>query len=127
MHHSRIYVIQLMGIFMLLCGYLFSNKPDRYSVMHFNLHADHVFSANDDDDEDDEEEQIVFTTVHHHHHHNTHKYRISKLFSFKVFQPVPPVQQAIVTLVSIQHIVPLKENYYFLFCKEINPPPPKSC
>lgn len=127
MHHSRIYVIQLLGIFLLMCGYLFSNRPDRYSAMHFNLQANHVFAANDDDDEDDEEEQVIFVTPHHHHHHHTHKYRVSKLFSFKIVQPVPPVEHPVVFPTVIQYVVPLKENYHFLFCKEINPPPPKAC
>lgn len=113
---------------MLVCGYLFSNKPDHYSVMHFNAHAEHVFSASDDDYDDDDDEQVVFLNAHHHHsHHHTHKYRVSKQFSFKTIQITPAATPVFVATEVIEHAMPINESYYFLFCKEINPPPPKTC
>ena len=42
MRNARLYILQVLGILVLLCGYLLRDQPDRLSVMHFDLSASNV-------------------------------------------------------------------------------------
>lgn len=108
---------------MLIFGYFLSDKPDGKSVMHFNLNGHHVISAAPDDDDDVQYSEAAFS-IHKGHHH---KQRIIKHFSFKLTSSIPPIEAFYLPRLTTSYIYPLAENYYFLFCKEINPPPPKAC
>lgn len=123
MHSPRTYIVQILGILLLICGYLMSDRPDKYSVMHFNVSAHQEFSGVSDD----ECYETEFVTVSSSNDHHMHKFRVAKFFSLKTIIPQFSVVYHFKPLLSINYIVPLTENYYFLFCKEINPPPPKAC
>ncbi len=59
------------------------------------------------------------------HNENTSHSLLLKHISFKLIET--PQQQAVPTYqASVPLFVPLKEDYKFLFFKEINPPPPKA-
>lgn len=124
MHKTRLYILQGLGIIMLIFGYFLSDKPDNKSVMHFNLHGNHVFTSAPDDDNDVQYTAATSLSEHKGHHH---KVRAVKFFSFKLTTPIPTLSYQYMPLVSVDYIIPLNERYYFLFCKEINPPPPKAC
>lgn len=123
MQNRRLYLVQIFGIFMLLFGYWLHDRPDRLSVMHFNLSAQHTFTAIDDDSE---EHEVVNTSTTKDNHH-LHKYRVGKYFSLKVQLPLTETRFQYVPFIKASYNVPLTESYHYLFCKEINPPPPKSC
>ena len=123
MQAARIHIIQILGILMLICGYLASDRPDRYSVMHFNVSGYQQFAGVTDDDCYETEYVTVSSSTDHH----PHKFRVAKFFSLKTIIPQLSVAYHFRPLLSVNYIVPLSENYYFLFCKEINPPPPKAC
>jgi hypothetical protein len=56
-----------------------------------------------------------------HKDYQAHKHTVLKLIEFEIQSlafSVPPNKET--------NKAPLKENYYFQFCKEINPPPPKA-
>lgn len=122
MQKSRLYIFQILGVIMLIVGYLLSDKPDSQSVMHFNLSSNHVISGVS---LDNTPEETVLTSYEHHHHH--HKLRITKYHSYQLIMPHYAMMYYYTPLLSINYIAPVSESYCFLFCKEINPPPPKAC
>ena len=125
MQHSRLYVLQLLGIIMLVAGYFISDIPDSRSEMHFNLSSSHVIRA---------VQHSAFEgfamgsgTSFSTNDKSSHKTRTIKYFSGKVIIPRQAIEYHYVPLLSVVHIAPLPETYCYLFCEEINPPPPKSC
>lgn len=125
MDNPRLYIVQFLGIFLLICGYLSVNKPDRESIMHFNLSQQHVYSGVSGDDEYDTEYIVAGSNADHNNH--AVKFRLAKIFSLKTIIPINVIEFPYIPLLSVNYIVPLSENYHFLFCKEINPPPPRQC
>ncbi len=123
MHKTRLYILQGLGIIMLIFGYFLSDKPDSQSVMHFNLHGNHVISWANDDDNDIQYTAASASEYKAHHH----KLRVIKHFTSKVMLPSQGLVFNYKPLLITNYLAPLPENYYFLYYKEINPPPPKNC
>ncbi len=123
MHKTRLYILQGLGIIMLIFGYLLSDRPDSESVMHFNLSGNHVISCATQNGND---VQYSETTVSEHKAHH-HKLRVIKQITSKIMLPSQSIVFHYKQMLSINYIVPLSESYYYLYCKEINPPPPKFC
>lgn len=125
MQHSRLYVIQFFGIFLLICGYFLSDQPDSLSVMHFNLNpaCQSVFTKATKAVPGG----VVAATVSVNEHHNTGKRtNIPKHISFEVL--LPAVSNYVYhEIESIVHECALPDCYKYLFYREINPPPPKFC
>ena len=121
MENKRLLYIQLLCIIMLLLGYCIGDRPDSESVMHFDLTHTHTISAVKHGGHGGE--QVVSITQEHSKSH--HKVRNSKHLSYKVIVPHQNVHYCFQPLLCVKYIFPLTENYYFLFEKEINPPPPK--
>ncbi len=122
---TRIYVIQLLGIIILLCGYLLSNQPDSKSVMHFNSDPTHptVFTKAIKYTVNGASTQKTVTTD----HHNKHKSKIPRHISFDVMLMALKSRYVFCPLNIVQYSCALPEQYDYLFFEEINPPPPKAC
>lgn len=122
---TRIYVIQFLGIIILLCGYLLGNQPDHKSVMHFNSDPKHqtVFTKAIKYTANGHSMQTTVTTD----HHNKHKSKVSRHISFDVMLPALKSGYVFCLLNIVQYTCTLPEQYDYLFFEEINPPPPKAC
>ena len=122
MQKPRLIFIQVLGIILLMCGYFISDQPDSESVMHFNLSAAHSLSAVKHNNGVATSLVSISTDD-----RTSHKSRGYKHFSFKVILPLgySVGHSAIPSGEGYQY--PLTENYHYLFCREINPPPPKAC
>ena len=122
---TRIYIIQFLGILILICGYLLGNQPDSKSVMHFDSDPAHpsVFTKAIKYTVNDVSSQTTITTD----HHNKHKSKVSRHISFDVMLPAHKSGYVFCPLNIVQHSCALPEQYDYLFYAEINPPPPKAC
>jgi hypothetical protein len=120
----RIFFFQVLGVLALVCGYFLSDQPDSLSFMNFNPNpvspniitkAPKVYvkdflvlysgsTQNNSSSKSNEPKYIPLEYL-------------LPIKSAGVFYPV----------CLVEHTPVLPKNYVFLFCKEINPPPPKSC
>ncbi len=124
MVNARLYIIQVLGILLLLCGYFLSDQPDRLSVMHFdpNPACPLVFTNASKTVSNYCSAQTISTSQ----NSPTRKTNVPKYISFELIMPSAGgyrFQEIKQTVYSIS----LPENYGYLFFEEINPPPPKSC
>jgi hypothetical protein len=117
------YILQVIGMLMLICGYLLSDQPDTLSLMHFNPNP---------------ENQVVFQkAVKHLPGSSTHTALTSSNNRSGTTDSPKYIPFEIVLLHSYTFIfhplsndiqaISLPENYAYLYFKEINPPPPKVC
>jgi hypothetical protein len=122
--HTRLFIVQLLGILMLLCGYLLSDQPDSLSVMHFdpNPACPSVFTNSVKSTANGVAMQTCISSP----DNSTHKTNVTRHISYEVILPVlSGFRPEVLANISYDHALP--ENYAFLFFEEINPPPPKAC
>jgi hypothetical protein len=118
----HLYILQLLGILMLICGYFLSDQPDSLSVMHFDLNpaSPLVFSK----------AALPGTFA------SSLKATVSSQenTSRKSEKPNYITHEVILTCdkqlpfheyLTADYAIPLPQNYAYLFFEEINPPPPK--
>ncbi len=122
MQKTRLYILQIIGIFVLVCGYFLSDRPDSESEMHFDLHAVHVISAVNNTHRSE-----VAAGRASGENKGTHKTRITKHFSFKVILPNHTLCRIDRPTLVRSVRSSFTDTYYYLYSKEINPPPPKYC
>ena len=122
MEKSRLHIIRLLGILLLICGYIISDQPDRLSEMHFDLSAQHVITAVDDASNTT---QVLIKSAE--VEHGNRKVSVSKFFKYTIVAPRLQVDLPFNPIVSPGDKYPGKESYFYLFSREINPPPPKDC
>lgn len=120
MDKSRIYILQILGIIMLLLGYFMSDPPDSASVMHFDISNTHTISGTKQGGNNRAEIVTVSTDNKGHH-----KQRSSKIFSFQVILPNPIAVFCYTYGLHTVYNPQCAEHYLCLYAKEINPPPPK--
>ncbi|MCW3122963.1 MAG: hypothetical protein JWQ38_2455 [Flavipsychrobacter sp.] len=126
MAKTRIYILQFLGIILLLGGYLLGNQPDSKSVMHFNSDPTHqtVISKSTKYTVNGHRVQTTTITT---DHNTKHKSKVSRHISFDVVLPPQRCGYVFQPLNIVQYSCALPQNYYYLFYEEINPPPPKAC
>jgi hypothetical protein len=124
MRNARIYLLQVLGIFVLVCAYFISDQPDRLSVMHFDLSSSNVtvIGKSTRNTNGTSALQVVSSSQ----DHNDRKTNITKLFTFELIMPSVYIVHYPVSY-AVKPIAVLPESYDYLFYKEINPPPPKVC
>ncbi len=123
MSNTRLYIVQILGIFLLICGYLLSDQPDSLSVMHFdpNPSSPSVFTKAV------KSGTILFDDASVSQNNNSsRKTETPKYISFEVVLSQKS-GYAFHQLNNIFYSSFLKVNYEYLYFKEINPPPPKAC
>jgi len=124
MPHVKQYIVQFLGIFLLICGYLLSDEPDSLSVMHFNPNPESpsVFTKATRQNLHDLTVQTSVSSQ----NNTSRKTHVPKYVSYEGILQSPGLfhYNAIIPVV---HSVHLSESYNYLFFEEINPPPPKSC
>jgi hypothetical protein len=124
MRDKGLYIVQIFGILLLLCGYLISNQPDSLSLMHFNPNPDYptVISKTVKGQASAPAAQASVSS----HNNPSRKSESPKFISFELLVPARyvftdhPVN-------CVKYTIPLPETYEYLFFEEINPPPPKAC
>jgi hypothetical protein len=124
MESGRLYIVQILGILLLLCGYFLSDQPDSLSVMHFdpNPACPTVITKGIKSTTNEGAIQTVASS----HNNTSRRTSVPKYISFELFMPhtcgyqFPVLNKAVYTIA-------LPENYEYLYFEEINPPPPKSC
>ena len=123
MQKTHIYIVQVVGIILLLCGYFLSDQPDSLSVMHFNPTPDCQSVISKPHKSAENLSNQIFTTS---PNNPIRKSHVPKFISHEAFLPVTsgfiyhPYTEVV-------YDFPLPENYAYLFFEEINPPPPKFC
>lgn len=124
MIHTRILIVQLLGILMLLCGYFLSDQPDSLSVMHFdpNPACPSVFTKAVKSTPKDASIQTLIS----HQEGANHKTNVSRHISYEVVLPNESGYH-FNEICPVLYACTLPENYSYLFFEEINPPPPKVC
>lgn len=121
---TRIYILQFLGIILLLCCYLLRDQPDRLYVMHFDSSSKTVIKK------DHSPEDIDRFATHHsvttdHKHGHKQKTSQTRHISFELMLPAPQVTATYEPMQFISHTCMLPTSYSYLFYAEINPPPPK--
>ena len=121
---SQIYIVQVVGILLLLCGYLLSDQPDSLSVMHFNNSTDcqYVFKKASKS----VDKHVSGETCSSSDRHPGRRSSVPKFISYEVVLPVCHTYHYH-PYTNVSYAFPLPENYAYLFFEEINPPPPKAC
>ena len=121
---SQIYIVQLVGVILLLCAYLLGDQPDRLSVMHFNTGADcqHTIKKANRHAYDNASNETYSSNG----RHPVRKSRAPKFISYEVVL-LSANSYTYHPYTAISYAFPLPENYTYLFFEEINPPPPKAC
>lgn len=124
MENARLYIVQVLGILVLLCGYFLSDQPDSLSIMHFdsNPACPSVFSKAVKSNTIDGSVQTLTSSQ----DHPSKKSNVPKHISFEIILPHTTCY-TYREIVPVTYTSPLQENYNYLFYKEINPPPPKVC
>ncbi len=122
MRVGYVYIVQMICATLLFCWYCTGESVASKSLMHFDHSAPKHFSeiskysrvSNIVEKEDAEKKK----------HKRTRVVRASS-----VIVPIPEIIyiQADLPPLFSKYEFPIAENYFYLFCKEINPPPPKSC
>ncbi len=125
MRKTPIYIVQIMGIIAILCGYFLSDQPDSLSQMHFNPDPSCLpaFSKATRTADNNTAAGQVFSSS---QNNPTRKSSVPKFISYEVVLSCKDVYR-FHPRVSIVYAFPIRENYAHLFYEEINPPPPKVC
>ncbi len=124
MQKPRIYILQLLGVFILLCGYLLGDRPDSESVMHFDHSATHIIAGAK---LGGNKQVKSITSLPENKGHRHHKQRVPKVFPFNVTL-LKPIEQYCYRLVpGMAHKTAYSDSYIYHYAREINPPPPKAC
>jgi len=121
--HTRIYIAQLFGLLLLICGYFLSDPPDSLSVMHFdpNPACPSVITKAVKTNVNN-----ALQTISSSQEGTSRKTNTPKYISFELILPqVDGYHYREACRVVYTCILP--ENYRYLFFEEINPPPPKDC
>ena len=123
MSNLRLYIVQILGILLLICGYLLSDQPDSLSIMHFNPNptCPSVFTKAVKSGFSQDAETTVSQS-----RNSSRKSETPKYISYEVILP----QKSGYTFHPLNNSfypTVLKVSYEYLFFKEINPPPPKAC
>ena len=121
---THIYIVQIVGILAILCGYFLSDQPDSLSQMHFNPNPSCplVFSKAIKTTDNFSSEQVFSSSQ----NNPTRKTRVPKFISYEVVL-LPKSTHRFVPHNNVVYDFPLAEDYAYLFYEEINPPPPKVC
>jgi hypothetical protein len=122
MNKFRIYIVQAIGILLLICGYFISDAPDNRSAMHFNLSESKVMPT---DNSSDNVQYKLIRADRHEDKGQHHKIKYYKRLAFKVVIAYTASQPVVEWIPENEVVYHYAESYYFLFEKEINPPPPK--
>ena len=118
----RVYILQVLCILVLVCGYLLSDQPDSLSVMHFDPNpACPSFFVKATKTADNVIDVKVSPTS---QNNNPRKTSVPKFFSNEVILPCKAAG-AFHPYDEVAYTFALPENYSYLFYEEINPPPPK--
>ena len=120
---TQIYIVQVVGIILLLCGYFLSDQPDSLSVMHFNPTPDCQSVISKPHKSLDNLSNQIFSSS---QNNPIRKSNVPKFISHEAFLPVGNMF-TYPLYTEVGYDFPLPENYAYLFFEEINPPPPKSC
>ena len=124
MLNTRLYIIQILGILVLLCGYFLSDQPDSLSVMHFdpNPACPSVISKAIKSTPND---GFLQTSVTSSSNSNPYKTKVPRHISYETIL-LHTSGYYLEPMIRVVYTCTLPENYNYLFYKEINPPPPKS-
>ncbi len=119
---SRIFILQLLGILLLLACYLIKNEPDRLSLMSFNVnpHSHCVIKKSAKPTTNNAPSGTSVSS----HHHSSRRAHAPKFIPFEIALPA----NFTYTFNEQEKVVfssPIPQNYFYLFFEEINPPPPK--
>jgi len=122
MLNARQYIVQFLGILLLLCGYFLSDQPDSLSLMHFDPARPTVSTKTINPNDDAATLQTSLSSQ----NRSGHKTNVPKYISFELMLPIKSnIYFQPISLFAYSCILP--ENYSYLFYEEINPPPPKLC
>ena len=124
MRNARIYLLQVLGIFVLVCAYFLSDQPDRLSVMHFDLSSSNVTVVGKSTR--NTTGTMALQIINSSQNNNDRKTNITRLFSLELMMPAVHVVYYRVSY-TVKPTMVLPESYDYLFYKEINPPPPRIC
>ncbi len=124
MRNRRTYLLQVLGILLLVCAYFLRDQPDRLSVMHFDLSSTNTTSVGKSTKHI--KGTATVQVINSSQNHNDRKTNMTKLFSLELMMPAVYVVHYPFSYTVKKRLV-LPESYYYLFYKEINPPPPKVC
>ena len=121
---THIYIVQIVGIIAILCGYFLSDQPDSLSQMHFDSDRSCalVFSKATKNLGNGASDQIFSSSQ----NNPTRKSNVPKFISYEVIMPGKEVCRYH-PLTNVVYDFPLTDEYTYLFYEEINPPPPKAC
>jgi hypothetical protein len=122
MLNTRQYIIQFLGILLLLCGYFLSDQPDSLSVMHFDPASPSVITKTTKSPDDPFTLQTAVSSQ----STNGHKSKVPKYISYEIILPYRSADH-FHTTATVSYVSILPETYNYLFYEEINPPPPKLC
>ncbi len=123
MRKTHIYIVQIVGILVILCGYFLSDQPDSLSQMHFNPNPScPVVFLKATKSADNSPVQVCTSSQ----NNPTRKTSVPKFISFEVVL-LPKSTYRFVPINNVVYDFPLTEDYAYLFYEEINPPPPKVC
>src|ERR1035437_5716318 len=116
---TRIYIIQIWGIILLLCGYFLSDQPDSLSVMHFdpNPACPSVITKAIKSTVNG----FAFQTTVSSQNNSSRKTNVPKYISYELVLPHKS-GYTFNSLTPVIYTCALPENYRYLFYEEINPP-----
>jgi len=122
MSKSRIYILQCLGVVMLLCGYLLRDRPDRLSMMHFDSASHSVIKKDHRSLHDIDRHQVHISSS---HNSDKQKTNLPKHMPLEALVAVNTILLSEADQSGISHDKPLLHEYEYLFYEEINPPPPR--
>ena len=122
MLHTRIFILQVLGIILLLCGYFLSDQPDGLSLMHFDPSCPSVITKTTKSTANSASIQTLTSSE----DNSRHKTNVTKYISFELMLPHKSGYSC-QPIVQVKYTCALPENYSYLFYEEINPPPPDAC
>jgi len=121
--HTRLYIVQLVGILMLICGYFLSDQPDSLSVMHFDPNpACPAVISKATPSSGSSYSQVSASSQ----NNTSHRTIVPTYISFELLL-TNAARYHFHQLSPVKHTIALPESYNYLFFEEINPPPPKDC
>lgn len=124
----RVYIVQFMSILLLLCMYFIDAREDKAYDMHFNTDSSSSYVIKKATSHPFSKSHNVRAQAMSSTDKGTTKNSIEKNISYRVIIPqniaaTTPFAAADV----VAHTSPIPDGYDYLFYREINPPPPKSC
>lgn len=117
---ARIYIVQFLGVILLLCGYLIGNQPDNLSVMHFDSNPIHPYVIKKATKSTAKHSTVQ--TISSHTGKHPRKSNAPKFLQLDLQLPTVSDHQYYETA-DVTYSGALPEHYYYQFYKEINPPP----